>query len=1201
MRGNVPQARARRQSLGARERADARRGSRRVRQASRRGHSGSSVADEHYGRGPIDPRDPRALRIAFEGLIRTHGFANVTDDPSGGDSATEWLPIYKAAPWVRASSRSLEISRFLSGLPPIPSCRPRSFETGAGSFLEEVRQMSAIRRSAAFLMLLMTWCVRPVSSCTVISATSITINTTWGATGTPADSCYIISNTITISAGATLTIQPGTVLYFNSGTSLIIGGPSSAGQLNAAGTGAAPVVFTALNAQHGGWSGLDFRDFSDFGGASSTLDHCVIKKGGGTGGSGAMIKVTSTSGLTLTNSLISDYRNNGVDLTSASVTITQCTFRDSIGTYPVTGSPRDAWYFFAFDTFTPKGTYDGIALKAGTISQSTSLSVPPAGFCYVLEPGEFAVEGGSAPILGIAAGTVLKFSSGARLLAGINNVGGIQAAGTVFTSTLDDTIGDTAGDGITTGAPGQWRCVIFGGNTVATSYLDGCEIRYGGATDNAGLRLQDPVSVTNCVIEKNSGYGLSVEGGGVTAGKTSGNLIRDNSDYEVIAPPVAMASIVPNNTVSPSSNGKLNGYLLRSGTVPLSANLSKPPAGFCYVLEPGEFAVEGGSAPILGIAAGTVLKFSSGARLLAGINNVGGIQARGVVFTSSLDDTIADTPGDGPTLGAVGQWRCVIFGPSTLVTSYLDSCEIRYGGATDNAGLRLQDPVSVTRCVIEKNSGYGLSVEGGSVTAGNVSGNLIRDNTSYEVIAPPVAMANIVPNNTVNPSSNGKLNGYVLRSGTVPLNATLVKPPDGFCYVVETGETPVEGGSDPLLAIMPGAVLKFSSGSRLLVGPNTTGRLLAKGVVFTSLQDDSLGDTGGDGITAGAPGQWRGIYFGPGARDESALSCCTVRFAGATSSRAIEINGSSPSFAYTAIVTNTGDGIYANGSGAKPSIVGSTITGNTDEGVEVVSNARPVIRQSNLSGNTTGAVRTNSTTTIVDAMLNWWGSASGPSDTSPGAPDQNPGSGAFVSDYVKYRPWLTSSTTPVCDFTVAVQHAQVSLQATSDAVEVTWYTDGSTSTEVNHVERRSEGGEWKVVGLPVEEDGGALSYVDRTVQPGARYGYRLMVSPAGAAEVPYGEVWVDVPLRATLALMGARPNPSYGMPQIALSLPNASPSQLEVFDVSGRRVAEADMAGMGMGTHLVQLRTKSPLVPGTYMVRLKQGNALLHKYFVVLR
>jgi hypothetical protein len=62
---------------------------------------------------------------------------------------------------------------------------------------------------------------------------------------------------------------------------------------------------------------------------------------------------------------------------------------------------------------------------------------------------------------------------------------------------------------------------------------------------------------------------------------------------------------------------------------------------------------------------------------------------------------------------------------------------------------------------------------------------------------------------------------------------------------------------------------------------------------------------------------------------------------------------------------------------------------------------------------------------------------------------------------------------------------------------------------------------------------------------------------------------------------------------VALSLPSAAPAKLELLDVSGRRVAQQDLAGRGPGELQVRLAPQAPLRAGLYFLRLTQGNRSL--------
>ena len=82
------------------------------------------------------------------------------------------------------------------------------------------------------------------------------------------------------------------------------------------------------------------------------------------------------------------------------------------------------------------------------------------------------------------------------------------------------------------------------------------------------------------------------------------------------------------------------------------------------------------------------------------------------------------------------------------------------------------------------------------------------------------------------------------------------------------------------------------------------------------------------------------------------------------------------------------------------------------------------------------------------------------------------------------------------------------------------------------------------------------------------------VPPAGAAD-------------AQFALEGARPNPAVGhRVTVSFVLPDAAPARLDLLDITGRRVATRDLAGLGAGRHQVAFEPEHALQPGVYLVKL---------------
>jgi hypothetical protein len=158
----------------------------------------------------------------------------------------------------------------------------------------------------------------------------------------------------------------------------------------------------------------------------------------------------------------------------------------------------------------------------------------------------------------------------------------------------------------------------------------------------------------------------------------------------------------------------------------------------------------------------------------------------------------------------------------------------------------------------------------------------------------------------------------------------------------------------------------------------------------------------------------------------------------------------------------------------------------------------------------------------------------------------------------------------------------VSATASPGEARVVWNL--SETAAALRVERRTDRGPWMPLRAVTADGMGRVELVDREVQPGARYGYRLVVTESGR-ETPATEAWITVPADA-FALEGVRPNPATRASAVFLSLPDARPARLEILDVGGRRVLEKDLSGAGR--HQVNLANAS-FPPGVYLVRLASG------------
>lgn len=166
----------------------------------------------------------------------------------------------------------------------------------------------------------------------------------------------------------------------------------------------------------------------------------------------------------------------------------------------------------------------------------------------------------------------------------------------------------------------------------------------------------------------------------------------------------------------------------------------------------------------------------------------------------------------------------------------------------------------------------------------------------------------------------------------------------------------------------------------------------------------------------------------------------------------------------------------------------------------------------------------------------------------------------------------------------------VSAEATPSGVRLAWQA-AEPGIEVR-VERSEGSAPWARVGQTTSDASGRLEFEDHDVRSGAGYAYRLFIERDGQ-EVYFGFVSVQVPVEASLALVGSRSNPARGVFEVSFSLPDAGSARLELFDVAGRRLVSREVGSMGPGAHVLRLDESSRLPAGLYWLRLVRPDRVL--------
>lgn len=809
---------------------------------------------------------------------------------------------------------------------------------------------------------------------------------------------YVLRRNVAISSGTNITISEGVVIKSTGYVFTVNGG------LKINGTVSNPVTFTAL-------SDDNFGNPLDTDGNGNAASPMV--------GQGPSIYFTNTSDdafsnltylrtyyslytvplqsnvsgaviLESSNAAINNVSFNSFQIGLAisgnsSPTVSNCTFQNSPGGFPISISLLSNPTFTGTTTFTSIG-YSGILINDINLSSNASLLTRSlAGFTnipYILNQ-TLTINSGST--LQLQQGVIIKFIEnyfcGQREIRvkGSLVTNGIVSSKIVFTSIRDDSAGgDTNNDGNSSNPfAGIYGGIIFEDESVdATNNLTYTEIRFGGGGCSIleNIKFINSGGILNNVTISNCTAGVGVFG--------SANPNLQNVTLQNMSVPVRM-DMFSNPTFGAITTNNISNLGLHIPASTYSQNNTFPIRSFAgianitYVIE-GQQNVNSGTTII--IPSGMTFKSNwwnnsdfIGLFFIEGRLNINGTASQPVVFTRIEDDAYGN-PADIQNNGAQTDFSAI---PNSFIyfsdvandASSISNAIFRFKEAGVNC---FSSSPTITNSQFS-NCNNGILLTGNSTPS--VTNNTFNNLSNTPILTSILCFPSSVTGNVI---SGSTFKGIGIINETLSQDVTLPKRSFGGIANIPYYFNGFTVGTTATLTIDPGIVTKWQGGGiNVIKGLDARGGFRAdSNIVFTSWRDDEYGgDFNADGTNSIANiGDWSGINFDDFSLDPLCkFKNCIIRNA----SSGVTTNNASPDI-QKVVFYNCGTGVYANGA-SNPSVNFCDFY-NTANGINNVNQAFN-----------------------INAENCWWGNNTGPAHSANAL-----GTGSTATDQVDYLPFRTT-------------------------------------------------------------------------------------------------------------------------------------------------------------------------------------------------
>jgi hypothetical protein len=173
-------------------------------------------------------------------------------------------------------------------------------------------------------------------------------------------------------------------------------------------------------------------------------------------------------------------------------------------------------------------------------------------------------------------------------------------------------------------------------------------------------------------------------------------------------------------------------------------------------------------------------------------------------------------------------------------------------------------------------------------------------------------------------------------------------------------------------------------------------------------------------------------------------------------------------------------------------------------------------------------------------------------------------------------------------------------------IEVAWELSEVDRGVEFFVSRSENGGDFTPLdGTALERDGLKFTYVDRSVEPGRKYSYKVEYGIGAPSRLLFISEAISTPAMP-LTLYQNQPNPFNPSTTISFYLPEETSVRLEIYDLAGRLVdrligGERRDAGSYREAWDGRDARGNPVSSGIYFYRLRAGKEMISKKMVLLR